>query len=427
MKEGGAGASRLEVVKEVLPDILDKVSSKKGFNVGLRTYGKKGSAEKDPCGKSDILVSIQKVEKGNFGRRLGSIEAVGKAPLAYALSQAATDFKDRKGTNHVILLACGPDSCGGDPCREAAELAKPPISARIHVIRLVPAEAASQTFACIAQKGGGLLLTAADKLELGQGVEKVLKAALPANFELTVLGASEKPIEAQIRVFPVGQENYTVDSWTQAGIFKASLVPGVYNVSIAVPSIGKTEMLKGIQIQAEKMTRRIYRFQIARIALAAKDAAGEPAAPFFTIYKAGTEEVVTSSSRSTAGFAREFEPGKYDIKASDPDTGIELWARNQEVKNGMRLSQTFDFSYGELLADCLEPSGEPLSCSCRIFQADTEKLVVEGSGCEAGFLQKLVAGVYDVQCKEPGRGREARLKGIEIKAGEKTEKVFFFE
>jgi hypothetical protein len=426
MKESVGGAEKMELVKRALAEVGSSFASQKDFRLGLRSCGGPASAA-EACTESRRSRPIRQLKHQDLSKTVDSLEPGASAPLAHALDQAAGDFKRLAGKNHAVVIACSADTCGGDVCKAAALLAKPPVSARIHVILFSADEAAAHALECATQDSGGLFLQVSNEAELKKALGKALSATVPPNLELTILGRHENPVDAEVTLYRAGGTGEPVDSWTQYGVYKTTVPPGVYDIYLTVPKSGKREEMKNIEVLPKGVTRRIFRFQIGRLHLSSKDSAAEPIAALYTVYNAGTDEEVASAGRALSGASVELEPGKYDAKAVDPDTGVELWARDLEVKLGPTTTHTFEFPYGTLTVGGYDCSGEVVLCSITIYDASTNEKLLTRETCEEGLKIRLMPGVYDIEFLEKGGEKTAWLRGVEIKAGEKKEEPVFFE
>jgi hypothetical protein len=70
--------------------------------------------------------------------------------LAFSIEQAAADLPPA-GRNTLILLAASSDSCGADPCRDAARLLRIGAVERIHVVGLDVDDDQRRQLSCIGE------------------------------------------------------------------------------------------------------------------------------------------------------------------------------------------------------------------------------------------------------------------------------------
>jgi Ca-activated chloride channel homolog len=103
----------------------------------------------------------------------------GKTPLADALRLAAAQVPATAETADIVLVTDGLETCGGDPCAVAAELARSGVPVRAHVVGFGLTEGEIGQIACIADATGGLVLSTQSGEELADALLRTTKAAVP--------------------------------------------------------------------------------------------------------------------------------------------------------------------------------------------------------------------------------------------------------
>lgn len=179
------GDSRMEAAKQVLEDVIDGIPDRPGINVGLRVYGHQGNntaaGQEESCRASELVVPIDGVEKSALRDEVGDLEPTGWTPIALSLERAEADFADATegGTNYIVLVTDGLETCGGDPCAVAGDLnsADSAVTTSVIGLGLTPDEQA--TIGCIAEEGGGDVLGAANAAELSDALFEVLSTPVP--------------------------------------------------------------------------------------------------------------------------------------------------------------------------------------------------------------------------------------------------------
>ena len=182
MSESVDGAIKIESAKQAIIDLLDTLPD--GYNVGLRVYGHTYDAtEKDnSCVDTEVLWEIQPLDEGardEIKAILAGVEAKGMTPIAYSLEQAMTDFEGKTGTNSIILISDGKETCGGNPESIAEEIHQLTNGLKIYVIGFyVPSD---EQLRSIASKADGEYYPAADATELAStqkaAVQEVVQEA----------------------------------------------------------------------------------------------------------------------------------------------------------------------------------------------------------------------------------------------------------
>lgn len=93
-----------------------------------------------------------------LGQRLRALMPRGKTPLADALRRAAAEIPATAEEADIVLVTDGLETCGGDPCAVAAELAAEGVPIRAHVVGFGLTEGEVRQIACVAENTGGLVL-----------------------------------------------------------------------------------------------------------------------------------------------------------------------------------------------------------------------------------------------------------------------------
>jgi Ca-activated chloride channel family protein len=101
----------------------------------------------------------------------------GMTPITDALRHAATQLSaDRPAT--IVLVSDGIETCKGDPCARAKELASKGARLVIHTVGFGVSGAAVQQLQCIAQGGGGNYYHATDGASLAKALSAVREAVV---------------------------------------------------------------------------------------------------------------------------------------------------------------------------------------------------------------------------------------------------------
>lgn len=93
-----------------------------------------------------------------LGQRLRALMPRGKTPLADALRRAAAEIPATAEEADIVLVTDGLETCGGDPCAVAAELAAEGVPIRAHVVGFGLTAGEVRQIACVAENTGGLVL-----------------------------------------------------------------------------------------------------------------------------------------------------------------------------------------------------------------------------------------------------------------------------
>jgi len=176
MSESVAGTIKIEAAKQAIIDLLDTLPD--GCNVGLRVYGHRyDAAGKDTsCMDTEVLWEIQSLDEGareEIKTILAGITAKGMTPIAYCLEQAMTDFEGKTGTNSIILISDGKETCGGNPESIADEIHQLTNGLKIYVIGFDVSS--DEQLRSIASKADGEYYPAADAAELASKLKEAVQ------------------------------------------------------------------------------------------------------------------------------------------------------------------------------------------------------------------------------------------------------------
>jgi Ca-activated chloride channel family protein len=164
---------------------------------GLRLLGHRLPAD-DPgaCADTEAVVPVGPVDPFTPTEEVERYRATGVRPLAAAL-RAAYDDLPPSATGTVVLVAGGGDTCGGDPCAVAQELAATRPGVAVDVLgHAFPDQAAQGQLECVAAATGGLYVDAVDGDALGFWLEELLSRALrrPPGDPVVEEGALASPL-----------------------------------------------------------------------------------------------------------------------------------------------------------------------------------------------------------------------------------------
>ena len=166
--------TRVDRVRTALRKFLPRVSELR--NLGLIVYGP--GPHYNACENISLRFGPSAHAGPKIQAQIDRLVPAGRTPLTDAVRQAADQLgpSDKPGT--VVLLTDGEETCGGDPCNLARELAAHRPNTVVHVIGyrlqslngLPPVSGAK----CLADETGGYNLTAETIDDLVRAFEKVL-------------------------------------------------------------------------------------------------------------------------------------------------------------------------------------------------------------------------------------------------------------
>lgn len=162
-------------VAEALPEIAPN------RRIGLLIYGP-GSA--DGCSGIDLRFEPMPNAGDRILGAVNALEPAGETPLAVAVEKAAQTLLETSGGGTVVVVTDGKETCGGQPCQLATEVAGTNLT--IHVIGFKVRgsyfswenqsdyEQAETVSRCLADQTGGLYLNTETVDELIAALRKTL-------------------------------------------------------------------------------------------------------------------------------------------------------------------------------------------------------------------------------------------------------------
>ena len=159
---------RITVAKNAVADVVRRLPS--DVNAGLVTLGQCPAAQNrgffSSGQRSALLNQIQR------------LEPEGGTPLADALFQAGSRVDGVNRESMILVVTDGQESCGGNPCVVAGQLAAAKPHLTINVIDIGNSGAGN----CLAAAGRGKVYTARSVAELTAGIKRATQELLgPAN------------------------------------------------------------------------------------------------------------------------------------------------------------------------------------------------------------------------------------------------------
>ncbi len=172
MNAQNKGGTRMEEAKSAIMSFIDVLP--KESTVSLRVYGHEGTgsdADKErSCASTETLYS-----GGNDAKKIQSaldeVNPAGWTPIGKAIAETRNDIPEDAGSAIVYVVSDGIETCGGDPVKEAKQLAAEGIEPIINIIGFQVDNEAQQLLKEVAKAGNGEFTLANSK----QDVEKYWK------------------------------------------------------------------------------------------------------------------------------------------------------------------------------------------------------------------------------------------------------------
>ncbi|MCI0490474.1 MAG: VWA domain-containing protein [Blastocatellia bacterium] len=198
---------KIETAKKVLQDFVS--GDFEGYELALRVYGHR---RKEDCSDSELLIPFGPADKviAQLRSSIKQINATGRTPITYSLTEALKDFGDRAG--EIILISDGIESCNADPCALVREWRSRNVKIRVHVVGLGLEEKDKGALRCISQAAGTEYHDANSASDLAGELAKIQQKAASQSFILKGADPAGNPIRVSGMLARDGREIYRVSS-----------------------------------------------------------------------------------------------------------------------------------------------------------------------------------------------------------------------
>ena len=416
MGEKLGGTIKFDAARDEIGKAVDQFGDRIAF--GLVAFGHRQASN---CADIEILAKPGALTSESYETLLGNIKSKGQAPIAAAISDAASLADSSGRPLDVVLVADGADSCDADICVTAEALKQKTKGLRISVIGLGDHAEDLKPLSCVATATGGQFAIAANEGELKERLGAVLDA--------TAVPAAQEPTAATDLAPAAAMADTSMENVE------------AYDDSTGAPAPGETAVLKSGPPKAAGQT-------LAQRAL--PPAKPEPARPVPVTFEARITEVgpklqtgltwrVYNASPAADGsyelIATHREPrptaalmpGDYLVNAA---YGLSNLTKKIKVESGKSLDETFVLNTGGLALRAVQANGQPCPEGSIRFdiQSDEEDQFGKRSTILADAaghrVIRLNAGAYHIASLygdananvgvdvtvEPGRVTEATIK-----------------
>lgn len=173
-----ASESRLRGAHKAIETFLPTVPA--NARLAFRVYGHQSPREKHDCNDTALVVPFSNAAaaKGAVMKALPLLKAQGYTPITKVIELAARDLGATPNKQRMIILVSdGRETCDGDPCAMARELAKANVSLVIHTVGLGVDNAARSELKCVSSATGGTYFDATDAGQLSAALQKAVRTA----------------------------------------------------------------------------------------------------------------------------------------------------------------------------------------------------------------------------------------------------------
>lgn len=164
------GQSRMDIAKQAIKMYISKVST--DANVGLMVYGNKGSNSVGDkaisCASAEVVAPMGSVTSSSVDSYLAGIRPVGWTPMGLAIRKAALEFVGKQGSNNIILVTDGDETCDSDPVGAARAAFTSADAVKVSVIGYAVDNNTQVLLNSISMAGGGKYSFASDADQLAK-------------------------------------------------------------------------------------------------------------------------------------------------------------------------------------------------------------------------------------------------------------------
>ncbi len=143
------GQKRMAVAQRILNRMVDSLSAIPNVELAFRTYGLHGSRTEENCKDTKLEVPFYKNNGQAIKDKVAKTRPNGTTPIAYSLTQSASDFPNANAHNFIILITDGLEECKGDPCAVSQALQSRKVILKPFIIGLNMKEDYSKHFDCV--------------------------------------------------------------------------------------------------------------------------------------------------------------------------------------------------------------------------------------------------------------------------------------
>ncbi|MCC5968552.1 MAG: VWA domain-containing protein, partial [Pararhodobacter sp.] len=160
--------TRIEVARDVMEEFFSNRDAATPISVIAYGHTRRGD-----CGDIEVIAPLGLHDAADLTQRIRRLNPQGMTPLTDSLILARQQIPPTAESADIILVTDGLETCGGDPCAAAADIAAEGISIRAHVVAFGMTEEQTNTLACIPEQTGGMLFNTNSGAELAEAMTAV--------------------------------------------------------------------------------------------------------------------------------------------------------------------------------------------------------------------------------------------------------------
>ena len=186
---------KFESAKKVLFQMMDSLTQKSNIQTAVRVFGHQSPRDQKNCLDSKLEIPFGKHTMAEIQQKINSLVPQGQTPIAYSLTQSATDFPKTAGTrNVIILISDGIENCDGDPCETSNALQRNGIFYKPYILGLGLKEAEKKLLDCV-----GKMYELDDEKIINVVTNVLITSVLnPTSIQINLLNDYNKPVETDV-------------------------------------------------------------------------------------------------------------------------------------------------------------------------------------------------------------------------------------
>jgi Ca-activated chloride channel homolog len=167
--------TRIEQARLAAADVLPALTARRA--VGLMTYGGQVGG-RDICDTIRLRVAPRTGAAADILREVTALEPFGGTPLAESVRTAAETLGDGGAPALIVVVTDGIESCKGDPCAVARDIAERANGVRVHIIGFGLTGTPVDGLRCLTRETNGLYADVHDTSDLAAALRASLTCTL---------------------------------------------------------------------------------------------------------------------------------------------------------------------------------------------------------------------------------------------------------
>ena len=424
------GKSKMRIANQTLLDLCGKLAKQKDLALAVRVYGHQSDKKKKDCQDSKLELAFDRLEVKKVKSLLARVKPRGYTPLAYSLAQAPQDFAGiKRGKRTIVLITDGLETCGGDPCLVAKELAQSGLEIKLHVVGFGLKNKEMKQLECLVKPSGGMILPARNASELARALDTVVKKSLEPNLIVAVQDSKGKPRLCHIEIFK-SKASKSLDL-RQGPTARFTLTPGVYDILVRDFKTRQTKRIKGVEIPKGKTVEKTVVLGSGRLFVKLETTQNKPIKGYVevTLFEEGKKLNSTGSYLTGKPHVFTLPQGNYRVSARVDKMGYKDVKENIQIKTGQEEQITFRFGQATLQVVLEDANGAKLPAYVEVwFMKNGNKAGYKSASSKDGTATfTLVPGTYSLKTRRMDTKVKKLVPDFKISDQEKQIKKVIFD